>query len=115
MAAPAHHPPRDIYFSLWTITAEGLRNPRRLQETIEAASAMIRESKGECHLHVAIGGAYDMIGVAQNVSDERIIEIQHAIQAFGTVTTIFIKTKEFSLQRYGEHIQEVIKLHSIKP
>lgn len=76
---------------------------------------MIRESKGECHLYVAIGGVYDMIGVAQNVDDERIVAIQHAIQAFGTITTKFIKTKEFSLVGYEDHVKSVQQLHAIRP
>ena len=105
---------RDTYFSLWSVTDEGIRNVERLRATIEKASAMIREHGGECRLYVSVGGAHDMIGVAKGIDDEKIVEIQHAIQSFGTLRTTFVKTKEFSLKEYRAHIKGVNKLRAVR-
>lgn len=104
----------DTYFSLWTATDAGIRDLGKLRQTIEKASAMIRESKGTCHLYVSIGGEYDMIGVAKGVDDRRIVEIQHAIRSFGTVDTTFLKTKEFSRKDFQTYISRVNQLRNIR-
>jgi uncharacterized protein with GYD domain len=104
----------DTYFSLWTATEAGIRDVSKLKQTIEKASAMIRESKGTCHLYVSIGGEYDMIGVASGVDDRRIVEIQHAIKSFGTLHTTFLKTKEFSRKDFQSYIRRVDQLRNIK-
>jgi uncharacterized protein with GYD domain len=104
----------DTYFSLWTATEAGIRDLSKLRQSIEKASAMIRESKGTCHLYVSIGGEYDMIGVANGVEDRRIVEIQHAIKSFGTLHTTFLKTKEFSRKDFQSYISSVNQLRNIK-
>ena len=95
----------DTYFSLWTLTDTGVRNVELLRQTIEKASAMIRECGGTCRLHVSIGGQYDMIGVAKGVDDATIVKIQHAIKSFGTLNTTFIKTKEYSSKDFERQKQ----------
>jgi uncharacterized protein with GYD domain len=105
---------RDTYFSLWALTEEGAQSPAKVRATIETASAMIRRAGGTCHLYVAIGGPWEMIGVAKGVDDERIMEIQHAIRALGTVQTTFVKTKEFSLQQFQAFAENVTGLAALK-
>ena len=104
----------DAYFSLWTLTEEGVRNPDRVRETLEKASVMIREVGGQCHLYLAIGGPFDMIGVATGVDDTTIVQVQHAIRAMGTLHTVFLKTKEFSRADYQQHIARVVQLGNVK-
>ena len=106
---------RDAYFSLWSLTEKGASDPAAVRRTIETASAMIRDAKGECNLYVTIGGPWDLIGVATGVSDETIVAIQKAIQAFGTLRTDFVKTKEHSLPDFAKQIGEVKRFQALKP
>ena len=106
---------RDTYFSLWTLTDKGINDSTALKATIETASEMIRDSKGECHFYVTIGGPCDFIGVAQGVDDTKIMAIQHAIKSFGTLRTEFIKASEFSLNDFGKYLDEIGRLHGLRP
>lgn len=107
---------RDTYFSLWTMTEAGIREPQLLKTTIDQASAMIRDLGGECRLYVAVGGSYDLIGVAsgERIDDTRIVQVQHAIKAYGTLQTEFVKAREFSLGEFGAYVTEVNRLRSLK-
>jgi hypothetical protein len=103
---------RDTYFSLWTLTEKGITDPAAVQATIEAASAMIASAKAECHFYLAIGGAYDYIGVAKGaqLNDTKIVAIQHAIEAYGTLSGEFIATTEKSLKDFAAYIADVKKM-----
>ena len=114
-STPAPYGLRDTYFSLWSLTDKGAGDPAAVRATIDTASAMIRDAKGECHLFVAIGGPWDFIGVATGVSDEKIVAIQQAIRAFGTLRTDFVKTKEFSLPDFQKLIDDVKRFQTLKP
>src|SRR5688572_22056484 len=117
MGAPEADKIRDTYFSLWTITDAGLRDAQLLKTTIDTASAMIRDAGGECRLYVTIGGRYDLIGVArgERLDDTRIVQIQHAIKAFGTLSTEFVKGREFSRNEWTQYVTEVARLKNLKP
>jgi len=114
-STPAPYGLRDTYFSLWSLTDKGASEPAAVRATIETASAMIRDAKGECHLYVSIGGPWDFIGVATGVTDEKIVAIQKAIQAFGTLRADFVKTKEFSLPDFSKLIDDVKHFRNLKP
>ena len=110
----------DTYFSLWTLTEDGIRDPDALQKTIETASAMIRDAGATCKLYVSVGSAYELIGVARNaqggkLNDMHIVAIQQAIRAFGTLRTDFVKATEFLLEDFAEHVKEVKRLRDLKP
>ena len=118
MGRPATDRIRDTYFSMWKMTDVGLRDPQSLKATIDTASAMIRDAGGECRLYVTVGGSCDLIGVARGgekeMDDSRIVQVQHAIKAFGTLTTDFVKAREFSLADWGQHLAEVSRLRGLK-
>ena len=116
MGAPETDRIRDTYFSLWKMTDAGVRDPQLLKTTIDTASAMIRDAKGECRLYVTVGSGVDLIGVARGeaIDDTRIVQIQHAIKAFGTLSTEFIKAREFSLNDWGGYLTEVRRLQGLK-
>jgi uncharacterized protein with GYD domain len=109
-------PVRDTYFSLWTLTEEGIGDAAALEATIKTASAMIRDVGATCKLYVTVGSPYDLIGVAQgaNLDDTKIVAIQQAIRVFGTLRTEFIKAREFSLEDYAEYLAEVKRLRGLK-
>jgi hypothetical protein len=48
------------------------------------------------------------------MDDSRIVQVQHAIKAFGTLTTDFVKAREFSLADWGQHLAEVSRLRGLK-
>ena len=108
---------RDYYFSLWKLTDAGRQDPAAVQRTIDTASAMIRNLGAQCSLYVAVGGAYDFIGVAYGATldDAKIVAVQKAIQAFGTLQTTFIKTQEMSLAEFGAFTTEIQRLHGLSP
>jgi len=109
---------RDVYFSLWTLTDEGLRNSDTLDATIRTASAMIQDAGAECHFYVTVGGSCDFIGVAhgkgKELDETTIVAIQHAIKAFGTLRTEFIKAREFSLNDFTEFLKNAKRLRNLK-
>jgi uncharacterized protein with GYD domain len=117
MGSPVTDRVRDSYFSLWTLTEIGRRDPEAVQQTIAAASAMIRDLGGECRLYVCVGGWYDLIGVARGdaLDDTKIVQVQHAIQAFGTLHVAFVKAREFSLSDFQAYTGEVRRLQQLKP
>lgn len=113
---PAAERIRDTYFSLWKMTDAGVRDPQLLKTTIETASAMIRDAGGECRLYVTVGGSCDLIGVARGdkIDDTRIVQIQHAIKSFGTLSTDFVKAREFAVADWGQYVTEVNRLRALK-
>jgi hypothetical protein len=107
-------PQRDVYFSLWRMTDLGAQHPESVRQTIEKASAMIRATQGaECHLFIPVGGPWDYLGLAWGTSDERIVQIQHAIRAEGTFETTFVKGREFSLADFAAFSEGVVGLTSL--
>jgi uncharacterized protein with GYD domain len=105
----------DVYFFMWTLTDEGVENPAKLLDTIRRASQMVRQSGGECHLHVCFAEPFDMIGIAKGMGATQMVEMQHAIDSLGTVKTTFVPTKEYSLGEYEAFIANVIKFRDVSP
>src|SRR5262249_53485093 len=106
---------RDTYFSLFGLTEYGAQHPEEVKRALETASRMIRETGGEaeCHLFVPIGGPWDYIGITWGVDDERIVEIQQAVRAFGTFEETFVKAREFLMADFAKFIANVQKLKNL--
>ena len=106
---------RDTYFSLFRLTEYGAQHPEEVKRALETASRMIRETGGEaeCHLFVPIGGPWDYIGITWGTDDERIIEIQQAVRAFGTFEETFVKAREFLMADFAKFIANVQKLKNL--
>jgi hypothetical protein len=101
----------DTYFSLWTITEEGERDPTKVQQALEMASAELRELGGKCQLFVTMGGPADLIGVAKGpVNEAGMLALQRAVQATGVLTAVFFKAIEFTAGDFAKYTSKVESL-----
>jgi uncharacterized protein with GYD domain len=103
--------PAETYFSMWTITEEGRREPAKVQAALELASARLKELGGRCRLYVTMGGPADLVGVAKGPVDEQsMLALQQAIQTSGILKTVFFKAFEFTADGYANYTGEIAKL-----
>lgn len=103
--------PPETYFSLWTITDEGRRDPAKVHAALVLASNRLRELGGRCRLYVTIGGPADLVGVAKGPLDERaMLALQQAIQVSGILKTVFFKTLEFTADDYAAYTENIARL-----
>jgi len=101
----------ETYFSLWTITEEGRRDPAKVQATLVLASSRLRELGGRCRLYASIGGPADLVGVAKGPVDERaMLALQQAIQVSGVLKTVFFKALEFTADDYAAYTAQMANL-----
>jgi hypothetical protein len=103
----------ETYFSMWTITEEGRRDPAKVQAALVLASKGLKKLGGRCRLYVAMGGSADLIGVAKGPMDGQLDEqamlaLQRAIQASGILTAVFFKAFEFTADGYAKYTEDII-------
>ncbi|HKW91639.1 MAG TPA: hypothetical protein VJX92_07050 [Methylomirabilota bacterium] len=104
----------ETYFSLWTITDEGRRDPGKVQEALLLASKGLKEIGGRCRLYVTMGGPADLVGVAKPRGDQldeaSMLALQTAIQASGVLKAVFFKALEFTADGYAAHTEQINNL-----
>jgi uncharacterized protein with GYD domain len=101
----------ETYFSLWTITEEGRRDPAKVQAALVLASNRLRDLGGRCRLYVTLGGPADLVGVAKGPLDERqMLALQQAIQVSGILTTVLFKALEFTADDYAAYTTLIDKM-----
>ena len=104
--------PSDTFYSLWTITEEGLRNPGLVHDLLMLASEKLRKIGGRCRLYVTMGGPADLIGVAKaekgaQLDEQKMLALQNAIQASGLLTTVFFKAHEFTADGHAAYTTSI--------
>ena len=101
----------ETYFSLWTITEEGRRDPAKVQAALLLASKGLKTLGGRCRLYVAMGGPAHLIGVAKGPVDEKkMLALQQAIEASGVLQKVFFKGIEFTAKDYAEYTAQIAQL-----
>jgi uncharacterized protein with GYD domain len=104
-------PPAETYFSLWTITEAGRREPAQVQAALAMASRGLKGLGGRCRLYVTMGGPFDLVGVAKGPVDEQaMLALQRAIQASGVLTTVFFKSFEQTAADYAKYTEHIATL-----
>ena len=108
---PKDQPAKERYFFMWHLTDEGIRDSQGVQASIRRASQMVVQLGGRCQLHVALGDGYDMIGIAEGISDEQASQLRHAVNALGHFrTTTFLKTRDYFLDEFDGFTNSVTGL-----
>jgi hypothetical protein len=105
----------ETYFSMWTITEEGRRDPAKVQAALVLASKGLRELGGRCRLYATMGGPADLIGVAKGpvdkgkgrLDEQAMLALQQGIQASGILKTVFFKAFEFTQDGYAKHTADI--------
>jgi len=101
----------ETYFSLWTITDEGRRNPAQVLDALLMASEGLKEIGGRCRLYVTMGGPADLVGVAKprngQLDEAAMLALQTAIQATGVLKTVFFKALEFTAEDYKAYTKKI--------
>jgi uncharacterized protein with GYD domain len=98
---------------MWQLTDEGIRDSQAVKASIRRASQMVQQLKGRCRLYVAYGDGYDLIGVAEGITDEQASALRHAVNALGHFhTTTFVKARDFSLDEFDGFADMVTNLVS---
>ncbi len=101
----------ETYFSLWTITEEGRRDPAKVLAALMLASKGLKQLGGRCRLYVAMGGPADLVGVAKGpVKESEMLALQQAIEGSGVLKKVFFKAIEFTAKDYEAHTAMIAAL-----
>lgn len=97
---------KDRFFYMWTLTDKGKQDISNLHNALVKASKMLKSIGGNCKLHVALSGKYDLIGVAEDIDDYQALQIRYAVESLDYVrTTTFVKARDFYLKEF-EHLRD---------
>jgi uncharacterized protein with GYD domain len=94
---------KDRFFYMWTLTDKGKQDISNLYDAKVKASKMLKSIGGDCTLHVALSGKYDLIGVAEDIDDYQALQIRYAVESLDYVrTTTFVKARDFYLNEFED-------------